>query len=133
MLINPKQPAVLVPGRIAALIDREIYALRVRKRGTDPEASKVLEELRVAALAWRGSATGTEDDNSAEPVSSSRWLTTKAAAELLGITPRAVRKAIALGRLPAEREGRSYRIRREDLEHYRAARAARKDTPWSHR
>jgi hypothetical protein len=50
VLINPREPVVVVPARLAA-------ALRVRVRGTDPLATRILDEIHEAALAWRGSAT----------------------------------------------------------------------------
>ena len=119
-------PVVMVPARIAAVLERhaDLTGLRVRTRGVDPEASAVLEALRFAALAWRGSATGTEDDTTPEPAATLKWLSTRQAADLLGIGPRAVVKAIAEGRLPSTKVGDRHRVSREDVEHYRAARAA---------
>jgi excisionase family DNA binding protein len=120
-------PAVLVPARIAAILERhaDLTALRVRTRGVDPEASAVLEALRTSAMSWRGSATGTTDDTEAEPASeSSQWVGTGKAAELAGVTSRAIRKAIAETRLPATEVGGRYRISREDIEHYKATRVA---------
>ena len=125
-LIGTDGPAVLISARTAAWLERyaDLSSLRVRVRGTDPEVSAHLEQIRYAAMSWRGSATGTTDDTEAEPAASSKWLTTGQAAGLLQVTPRAVRKAIARGALAAEDDGGRYRISREDLEHYRAARAA---------
>lgn len=120
----PGASGALVPGRVAALIYRQVDLghLRAELRGTDAEAAAVLMALHMAALAWRGSATGTEQPSAAEPAAS--WLSTKEAAEMLNVTPRAIRKAIDAQRLPAERIGRSWRVSREDVEHYRAAKAA---------
>ncbi len=118
---------MVVPARVAQIIEQHanLSALRVRTRGVDPEATKVLEALHVAALMWRGSATGTTDDTEPEPAQDSeQWLTTGQAAELVGVTDRAIRKAIAAQRLPATRVADRYRISRIDLEHYKAARAA---------
>jgi excisionase family DNA binding protein len=53
----------------------------------------------------------------------SEWLTTAEAAQMMGVTPRAVRLAIAEGRLAAETSERGgYRVKREDAEAYREAR-----------
>lgn len=43
------------------------------------------------------------------------FLTTKQAAERLGITPRRVQALIEAGRLPAQKFGRDYMIREKDL------------------
>lgn len=126
-LLGADGPAVLVPARVAAILERHagLTDLRVRTRGIDPEASAVLEALRFAAMSWRSSATGTTDDTEPEPAQDSeQWLTTGQAAELVGVTARAIRKAVTEGRLSASKVGNHNRISREDLEHYRAARAA---------
>jgi excisionase family DNA binding protein len=118
---------VLVPARIAAIIERQarLSELRVRIRGVDPEASAVLEALHVAALSWRSCATATEDDTGPQPAAESeQWLSTGQAADIAGVTASALRKAIKEGRLQATKVGTHNRISREDLEHYKAARAA---------
>jgi len=51
-------------------------------------------------------------------------MSTSQAADLLGITPQAVRQAVHEGRLTAERVGSRWLLNREDVEHYRARRAA---------
>ncbi|HJR06893.1 MAG TPA: helix-turn-helix domain-containing protein [Pyrinomonadaceae bacterium] len=43
------------------------------------------------------------------------FLTTKQAAERLGITPRRVQALIEAGRLPAQKFGRDYMIKEKDL------------------
>jgi excisionase family DNA binding protein len=43
------------------------------------------------------------------------FLTTKQAAERLGITPRRVQALIEAGRLPAQKFGRDYMIQEKDL------------------
>ena len=43
-------------------------------------------------------------------------LTTKQTAEILNITPRRVRALIRAGRLPAEKHGRDWAVKLEDLE-----------------
>lgn len=118
--------SVVVPARIAALIYRRtsLGDVRISLRGVDPEVDAVLMALHIAALKWRGSATGSEAAPAPEPAASSDWLTTTEAAGLAGVTDRALRKAIADRRLTSTRIGGRHRITREDLEHYRAARAA---------
>ena len=126
MIVGARGPAVVLSARTAAWMERYagLTSLRVRVRGTDPEISAELEHLRVVAMAWRGSATGTEAATKQEPAASSQWLSTSQAADLLGVGPRAVVKALARGALPATRIDSRWRVSREDLEHYRAARAA---------
>jgi excisionase family DNA binding protein len=51
-------------------------------------------------------------------------MSTTQAAHLLGITDRGVRSAIAAERLAAQRVDGRWQVAREDVEHYRAARAA---------
>lgn len=125
-LIGTQGPAAVLDARACAWLEHyaNLTALRVRVRGTDLEISKQLEDIRVAALHWRSSATGTERDTEPELAAKSEWLSTGQVAHELMITDRAVRKAIAEERLPATVIGGRYRISREDLEHYRAARAA---------
>lgn len=120
---------VVVPARVAAWLERyaDLRTLRTAHRGADPVVDGVLVALGVAAATWRqqaaGSVRGTDLAPSAEPVTCSQ-LTTAEAGLLLGIGPRAVRKAIAERRLQAERHGDSWRIEREVVEHFRAAREA---------
>jgi excisionase family DNA binding protein len=123
----PDGVGAVLPGRIAALIYKrtDLRALRTEIRGVDPEADAVLMAIYIAALKWRSSACGTVDAPEPEPVtSSSQWLTTSQAADLAGVTDRAIRKAIAEGRLTATAIDGRHRISRDDLEHYRAARPA---------
>lgn len=125
-LIGNGGPAVVLDARTCAWLERYagLTALRVRVRGTDPAISRQLEEIRVAAMTWRSSAIGTAGDVQPELAPRSEWLSTGQAAKELDMTDRAIRKAIAENRLTATEVGGRYRISREDLEHYRAARAA---------
>ncbi|OZF00559.1 helix-turn-helix domain-containing protein [Rhodococcoides fascians] len=117
---------VTIPGRIAALIDTRcnLAELRISLRGQDPEVDAVLMAIRLAALHWRTSATGSADAPTPEAEPLSEWVSTAEAANILYCTDRAVRLAINEKRLNATRVGRSYRITREDLEHFKAARNA---------
>lgn len=77
---------------------------------------QVLEDANVIlARMADGAATGT---TSVAPVSL-ELVTTGTAAERLGCSTRAVRKAIAEHRLTATRLGRAWMIRTEDLDRYR--------------
>lgn len=130
VLIGRNGPAVVLDARTCAWLERYagLTSLRVKVRGTDPAVSRNLEEIREAAMAWRSSVTGTAHDTAPEPPTpSSQWLSTKRAGELLGITDRAIRKAINDDRLHADQIAGRYRVSREDLEHFRAARAVGED------
>ncbi|WP_436785782.1 helix-turn-helix domain-containing protein [Yinghuangia sp. YIM S10712] len=113
---------VIVPGRVAAHLDRllNLNRLRIEVRGQDPETDNVLVALRLAALAWR-SAGGLPDRTSPDPMPP--WITTGQAAELLAVDPRHVRRLITTGRLTARQlPSGAWLIDRETVEHYRAAR-----------
>ncbi|WP_420835150.1 helix-turn-helix domain-containing protein [Williamsia herbipolensis] len=94
-------------------------------RGTDVELTNVLTALHLASLDWRSAATGIVKPSTAELEPRSEWIGTRQAADLLGISDRAVRKAIVEKRLAATSIGQGYRVRREDVEHYRSARRSR--------
>jgi len=117
---------VIVPARVAAWLDTRtrLSEVRISARGTDPEVYAVLAALHRGAIAWRTSVTGSENPPHPEVLALSKWMSTTQAGGLLGITDRAVRLAIAEDRLPAQQVAGRWRITREDVEHYRAARAA---------
>ena len=120
-------PVVLVPGRVAAWIERhtDLRRLRTAARGMDAEVDAVLVALATCALAWRTSAIGSEQAQEAEVVAESEArLGTSQVADLLGITGRAVRLACERQRIPAEQVAGRWLISREDVEHFRAGRAA---------
>jgi excisionase family DNA binding protein len=122
---------VMVPARIAALLERgtDISALRVRSRGVDPEASAVLEDIRLAAMSWSPASdfalTQSEGDGARKVAGcSEQWMTTGQVARQLGLSPQAVRNAIRAGRLRATQvDGNRFQVSREDFEHYRAIRS----------
>lgn len=91
-------------------------------RGRDPELDQALETLRVAGERWARSESGTPTPSPAEP--RPEWVTTREAAEMLGMTDRGVRKAIADDRLPADCSGGPWLIHREHLAHFAATRKA---------
>jgi excisionase family DNA binding protein len=93
-------------------------------RGADPRLDRAVAKLLLVSAAFRagtGSALGTFRTEPPEPVTRSDGrLTTGQAASLLGVTPRAVRKAITEGRLPAERSGSRWLIDADNVALYRA-------------
>jgi len=109
-------PVVVLTARVCAYLNR--YAgldeFRINHRGTDPEVDGALVAMRTAQLFWRKTATGTADAPHPEPGRTS-WYTTAQAAVQLRITSRAVRKAIADGRLAATSVDGRWRIDREAL------------------
>lgn len=116
---------VIVPGRVAAQLDRllDLTRLRIAVRGQDPETDAVLVALRTAALAWRQSAGGLPDRTTADPLPA--WITTSQTADLLGVDPRHVRRLAAAGRLTARQlPTGTWLVERESAEHYRAAHRA---------
>lgn len=117
---------VVVPARIAALLDQHLRLDRFRKsvRGHDAELDSVLLAIRLAAVVY-SSATGTERAKTPEPQPhSSRGIGTPAAAIQLGISDRAVRKAMTEGRLNAEKVDGRWRTSHADIQSYRANRAS---------
>lgn len=120
---------VLVPAKVAHWLGAHgLDRLRVSARGDDADVDAVLAALRLAALTHTASAGGSTSGsvlaNEAEVPPSSEWMSTGQAADTLGITTRAVRLACEQGRLPAEQVDGRWRITREDVTSYRAARAA---------
>lgn len=124
---------VIITGRHAAQLERcvNLAALREVVRGAgDPEFYNVLLAVGTAADHWikrcrslagtaAGSATGSVIDRTSELDRSLSQLTTGSAAEQLGITDRAIRKAIRDGRLRATQVDGKWLIDPEDLKHYR--------------
>lgn len=117
-------PVVIVPARVAAWLESraDLGTLRVEHRGKDAEVDSVLVALRVASLAWRTSATGSQQ--AAEPEELTALLSTQQVANHLDVTDRAIRHAIKEGRLKAHRDGTRWKVTREDLAHYQAAKNA---------
>lgn len=120
-------PIVIVTGRVAAYLNRYagLDAYRRANRGADAEVDQALQALRRADLWWRESATGTKKAPEPELDASFEWLSTTQAGTQLGVTDRAIRKAIDEGRLKALRVDDRWRISRTDFEHYRAGRSTR--------
>ncbi|MDN4595907.1 helix-turn-helix domain-containing protein [Leifsonia virtsii] len=127
LVIAAGGPEVIISGRAAAFLLRYagLNQYHVDHRGEDPEIDQTLVALKVAALAWRGTATGTQEAAKPELDRGSQWLSTSQAAAAIQVTDRAIRKAIRERRLHAEKVGRTYRISREQLAHYRERRGSR--------
>lgn len=124
-------PMVVVPARVAALLMRRagLDDYHRAHRGEDPELDAVLVGLKTAAAAWRAMHVPSDSGSAvvelaAQQRPSPRQLSTAQAARALGISPRAVRQAIAENRLDAEVVGGRYVLTPDDVAHYRAKRAA---------
>ncbi len=124
-LLGLDGPSVEVPGWAAAWLEQHtnLATKRVACRGVDPGIDDVLAKLHYVAVhhlagSGQGSADGTETDTAALIEESSTLTVTEAAAQL-GITDRAVRKAIAAGRLKAKRSGAVWLIDTHDINVYK--------------
>lgn len=120
-------PVVVIPARVCAWLERHarLNEVRIRERGADPEVDAVLVAVRLAALTWRTTATGTPVAAKPEaPADLNQWMSTGQAAARLGITDRAVRLAIQEQRLHATNVAGRWRITKEDLQHFTAAKNA---------
>lgn len=117
---------VVIPAEYAYKLNRLVLNdIRPKVRGADPQLDQVLQALGYAGLRWAESARGPNVVPQREPVRpSTQTVSTTTAATVLGITGRAVRRAITDGRLPATAVEGRWRIDRAELETYRANRAA---------
>lgn len=117
-------PTARVPGRVAAwlLSLAALDRIRIEVRGVDPEVDAVLVALRRTAMAWRDTALGTDHRNQPEPVPLSGVMSTQQVADALGVTDRAVRKAITGSRLPATKTDGRWQITAGRRRHVLAAR-----------
>ncbi len=107
---------------------------RVALRGLNPAADDALVALHSVATQWSfmasgsaaGADSGTEQLLLPEPERElvAEHINVNTAADVIGISARAVRKAIAEQRLPASRIGSQWLIDRSAAQHYRRNRAA---------
>lgn len=122
MLIRADGPAVVLDARTCAWLEQyvDMAALRVRAHGAGQGIHAQLADVRDAARIWREfRASETSGDNLAKPVTRSEWLTSTQAADLAGVSPQAIGRAIREGRLPAGGSSTSgWRVRRADLQTY---------------
>jgi excisionase family DNA binding protein len=111
------------PEASALLRFRGLEDYQRRHRGANPALDRATAVLRLVSAAYRaslGSECGTSRAKTAEPVKQSgEQLTTQQVGARLGITDRAVRKAIKEGRLAAESIGGRWLIKTEDVSTYR--------------
>ena len=123
-LIGFTGPGVVVPGRVAAVLDKllDLREIRTQLRGYDAELDGVLVAMATAAAAWRASATGRPERTSPDPLP--EWITTAKAADVLYCDPRHVRRLIAEGKLTGQQITRGWLVETESVQMYRAARAA---------
>lgn len=126
-------PVVIIEGIEAAALLRYggLDAYHRQHRGINPYLDRAIGKLRIASNAHRSrvssSANGSFRAELAEPVPvSGEPLTTQAAGDLLGMTARAVRKAISQGRLAAQQSGRTWLIDPDSVARYRASKASRR-------
>jgi excisionase family DNA binding protein len=126
-------PVVIIEGIEATALLRYggLDAYHRQHRGINPYLDRAIGKLRIASNAHRarasGSANGTFRAELAESVPvSGEPLTTQAAGDLLGMTARAVRKAISEGRLAARQSGRAWLIDPENVALYRASKTSRR-------
>lgn len=119
---------VMVPPELARHMYESRGGLReFRARlgaGARPDLLNLLEALRFAGARWAGADVGTSD---AEPQRQRReWVSTKEAAQMIGISDSGVRKACRDGRLVGVRtRGGPWLIHREAIAHFCAARENR--------
>ncbi|PZE93901.1 hypothetical protein DEJ00_01395 [Curtobacterium sp. MCLR17_039] len=120
LVVGSHGPEVTVTGRVAAYLLRHagLDAYRRQHRGEDPEVDNTLVALTVVALNWRSSATGTREAATPELDHTADWMSTRQAADALGLSDRGIRKAIQEHRLHAVRVGRAWRVDREQLAQY---------------
>ncbi|MFI7452330.1 helix-turn-helix domain-containing protein [Nonomuraea sp. NPDC049714] len=107
-----------------ASVSAETLALLRRLRVQYRDRPVVYRDLvRLSALAMSSSAGATElaCENPARP---SLPLSTQQAADLTGFKPVTIRRACAEKRLPAVKDGRDWRIARDDLNRWMVTRAA---------
>ena len=126
------EPVMPAGAGLAAWLERHtnLSKQRVALRGLDPGIDNQLAALLWMAT-WSFNATisapssdlGTTHPVMAEPAGElvAERIDVNTAAEVIGITTRAVRKAIAEHRLPACRDGSRWSIDRNDARQYRSA------------
>ncbi len=114
-----RTPGVFIAGREARLlIHLALGGERLEwARRKDRGLAEALDAIDEAGRLWARTDVGTSDAKASEPARA--WVTAKEAAAVLNITDRAVRKAIAEGRLPADNTSGPWMIHREQLEIYR--------------
>jgi excisionase family DNA binding protein len=118
-------PTVALSPRVCAWLESEIdlRRLALSVRGVDDEFTEALHSIHLASLDWRelSSTSGSNADKAASAPSDSKddpYLTSAAVAKRRGTSDRAVRLACLQGRIPHEKVGNRYQIRRSDADAY---------------
>lgn len=129
---------VLVPGRVAYLIERNFAMDKLRQAawGRDREMYEVAQALKAIALTWEAETTALEgpaitttetthrNSTDDEPV----MFSTADVAKVLGdIGQPGVAKAAREGRLVGARDGRTWRFTREAVAAFAATRPRERD------
>jgi excisionase family DNA binding protein len=111
------------PEAIALLWFRDMDSYQRQHRGANVDLDRATAVLRLVSAAYRAAPSSPNGTFPAEPAEhvpqSNRQLTTAQASTVIGITPRAIRKAITNGRLHAERSGGRWLINATDAALYR--------------
>lgn len=115
-LIFP-EPILILTGRLAHKISQAVNLKPARQASMDPEVRNALIGIELLARQFASSEVGTSGRVNEEP-GEELLLTTTQAAEIAGVTGRAIRKAIAENRLEAQMTGTNYLIRRASLRAY---------------
>jgi len=119
----PEQLVTIVPADVAAVLLARagLEEYRIRHRGDSPRVDQVLIAMTTVAIRWREQLAGNGQTGAPDPETGPGWLTTRQAAERLGVSDRTVRHRIAAGELPARRFGHVHLIDPADVNHRRPA------------
>ncbi|WP_043618748.1 helix-turn-helix domain-containing protein [Nonomuraea candida] len=125
-------PAVVISARACAWLDKyaDLRQLRTRYAAlVDDEITQTLLHMGVLAADWHN-RHGASPANGTAVADTTRQpppleLTTQQAADLIGISPSGIRKAINRGQLDATRSNGRWTISRADAEMYRTRPPAR--------
>ncbi|MCM0618748.1 helix-turn-helix domain-containing protein [Nocardioides bruguierae] len=133
MIVGEQGPAVVISAETAYWLERICRVSSLRQRLRDGQHQAVSQELldlrRVAmtfdpALLPQTAAVGSDSAEAATGLEQQEWFTVSEAADRLGMGERGVRLACSEDRLDAEQVAGRWRISREALENFNAARAA---------
>jgi excisionase family DNA binding protein len=117
-----EQLVTVVPADVAVILLARAGLDKYRRdhRGENPRVDRILIELTAAAIRWRElTDRGQKRAPNADTMPPLQRLTTRQVADLTGVSDRTIRRAIAAGRLPAERVGRIYLVNRQDVGRHR--------------
>jgi excisionase family DNA binding protein len=129
-------PVVVLDGMVCAGLDSMLRLDKVGRqvRKQSEQLFQVILAIRLAGIKYaESSSSGTVSAPQPEPVSqlknqpNSDTVSSTTAATILGITSRAVTKAITENRLPARKSDGRYRITRQALTAYKANRRTHHD------